>query len=1004
MLSVRGTTIWFPALHAAMLCTFLASAQETRLSDLNSRAVGLYKEGKYAEAESLESEAARIAEATLSPDDIRIAGVLVNLARIYGAQEKHAEEEPLYLHALRIDEKSLGPESPFVASILNNLGVLYKEESRYAEAEPLYKRSLAIREKIFGPDSASVATLLNNLGTVYDDQGKYTEAESNYQRALKIDVKVLRADDAGLATDLNNLAELYQKQGKYADAEPMFRQALQIYEKALGPDHVEVATALNNLGELYKEEGKFAEAEPLFQRSLAIREKALGPNHELVGAALNNLGGLDDKEGRYADAEPMFRRALQIEEQALGPGNPIVAEDANNLGLLYEEEGRFVDAEPLFQRTLDIDEKALGENHPDTAKALNNLASLYDFEGKYAQAEAFYRRSLAIEERALGAENPEVANTLNNLASLFSAEGKFDAAEPVYQRAFSSLFQRFQYNFSFMTEKERLGFLDTVNTWFPSYFSFVHRSWKLDPILTGSMYNVLLWEKGLIAHSVADMQRQIAASGDTQAIQLLVQLSAKRTQIAALLRIQPPDHDLWVRELNQLQSESAEIETSLVARSTTFAARRNLERATWQQVRDALGPREAAIEFVHFRYMDKKWTDTFFYAALIVTHATKDHPAYIFLGEDNEFEAKTLAKFQHLVQVRGIAVEQDTTLPGKDAYELIWRPLKPALSGKTRIYVSPDGVLNQVPLGIIPTPGNKLLMERYDLRLVSSTKDILGTRPPTAANSALLIGDPSFDLSEAQQRAAINRLSLPISETKLEIPALSLGNPRRGGANETQLPRLPGTAIEMNTVSAIMRRHGWKVGVYSGDAALKREVEQVDRPRVLHLATHGFFLPDQQATSTPVDSTAGIDDPMLRSGLYFAGADRTLAAQSTPDDLDDGVLTAAEAGSLNLTGTELVVLSACNTGQGEVKNGEGVFGLRRAFQEAGANAVLMSLWSVPDKETQELMQIFYSKWLAGTEKHEALRQAQLEMRAKVKRAFGGRDMPYYWGAFVLVGQ
>jgi CHAT domain-containing protein len=144
--------------------------------------------------------------------------------------------------------------------------------------------------------------------------------------------------------------------------------------------------------------------------------------------------------------------------------------------------------------------------------------------------------------------------------------------------------------------------------------------------------------------------------------------------------------------------------------------------------------------------------------------------------------------------------------------------------------------------------------------------------------------------------------------------------------------------------------------------------------------------------------------PMLRSGLYFAGADRTLAAQSTPDDLDNGVLTAAEAGSLNLTGTELVVLSACNTGQGDLKNGEGVFGLRRAFQEAGANAVLMSLWSVPDRETQELMQIFYSKWLAGTEKHEALRQAQLEMRAKVKRTYGGRDLPYYWGAFVLLGQ
>jgi CHAT domain-containing protein len=143
---------------------------------------------------------------------------------------------------------------------------------------------------------------------------------------------------------------------------------------------------------------------------------------------------------------------------------------------------------------------------------------------------------------------------------------------------------------------------------------------------------------------------------------------------------------------------------------------------------------------------------------------------------------------------------------------------------------------------------------------------------------------------------------------------------------------------------------------------------------------------------------------MLRSGLYFAAADRTLAGKPSPPGLDNGVLTALEAGNLNLTGTQLVVLSACDTGQGDVKNGEGVFGLRRALEEAGAQSVLMSLWSVPDKETLELMQRFYAKWLSGVEVHQALKDAQLEMREQVKLAHDGKDLPYYWGAFVLVGR
>jgi CHAT domain-containing protein len=407
----------------------------------------------------------------------------------------------------------------------------------------------------------------------------------------------------------------------------------------------------------------------------------------------------------------------------------------------------------------------------------------------------------------------------------------------------------------------------------------------------------------------------------------------------------------------------------------------------------------------------------------------------------------------------------------------------------------------------------------------------------SAPKTALLIGNPLFDLSANEQAAAERRLAADAGNGVLVASAASDASDRsnalagalvsdpshaftssrsRDMVAGQKLPPLPGTGAEVAAIAELMKAAGWKTELFTGQMALKRVVEEARSPRVVHLATHGFFLPDQQiayqkigqhpglgvaasglqpAAGSMAGGNAGIgagpnasggfaasgfatsnfEDPMLRSGLYFAGANRTLAGETSAQaaldgaskggsigagngpsigpnngasngagngmnsrtnnsavsgassgvanaatngassvangaangnesNVDNGVLTALEAGNLDLTGTELVVLSACNTGQGEVKNGEGVFGLRRALEEAGAQSVMMSLWSVPDKETLELMKLFYAKWLSGIEKHEALKQAQLEMRQRVRSEHDGHDLPYYWAAFVLVGK
>jgi tetratricopeptide (TPR) repeat protein len=1032
----------------------------TVAASLNSLAKLYKEEGRYAEAEPLYARALTIREKNLGPDDATVAAALNNLAALYDDQGRYAEAEPLYKRSLNIYEKALGSDHPTVATSLNNLGKLYMEEGRYAEAEPLYQRALAIREKTLGPDHPDLATPLDNLGALCHDEGRYAEAEALYKRALAIREKALGPDHPDAALSLNNLAVLYTDQGRYTDAGPLLLRALAIDEKTLGPDHPQVAAALNNLAALYKTQGRYAEAEPLYKRALAIREKALGLDHADVAISLNNLAELYEAQGRYADAEPLCKRALAIREKALGPDHPYLAISLNNLAELYRAQGRYADAEAPYKRALAIMEKDLGPDHPNVATSLNNLAALYDDQARYADAESIYKRALAIREKAFGSDHPDVATMLNNLgelyfrqsrytdaepllrralaireetlgtehpleglsllnlAALFYAEGQPTQAEPLFDQAFETLANQFQYYFTYMSEKERLAFLATVQYRFPEYFSFCLSYSRQFPALAGKMYDTVLWEKGFIAQSAAALRAKIQTGGDSEALSLLDKLTEKKSELAKLLSAAPgSDAQKQTERRKQivaLEQETNDLEEELVKRSGTLAEEKLLARATWQQVRSALKKDEAAVEIVSFPFYDAKGGPSpTCYVALIITPESRQ-PEIVVLGEIKDSASSPMEDYRLLVS----GLQERTSATGTKFYESFWQPLESALGTARRVYVSTDGVLNQVSLGVVPRDDGKLLMEAYDLRIVSSTKDLLRSAHPSASNIALLIGNPDFLLSPDQQRAAVARQRLRIGQQET-VPRVSGPDPPTilrsdtivRGACDPSPPRggvlcpLPATAIEVQSIASLLRARNWQVAIDQQENALEEVVKVAQHPRVLHLSTHGFFLSDHkmQQRQTSLQQPASLEDPMLHSGLFFAGADRVLGGDPPLADADNGVLTAYEATTLNLQGTELVVLSACETGLGQTQAGEGVFGLRRALQEAGAESVLMSMWSVPDKETQELMSLFYENWLSGMEKPEALRHAQMKEREQVEKRYG-KDLPYYWGAFVLVGR
>ena len=981
----------------------------------------LYKEqGRYAEAEPLYKRALAMREKALGPDHPIVAASLNNLAALYDDQGRYPEAEPLYKRALNIYEKSLGSDHLNVATALNNLGKLYKEQGRYAEAEPLYKRALAIREKALGPDHPQVATSLDNLAALYDDQGRYAEAEPLYRHALAMREKALGPDNSDVAISLNNLAVLYSEQGRYADAGPLLKRALAINEKALGPDHPQVAAALNNLAALYKKQGRYADAEPLYKHALAIREKALGPDHPDVAISLNNLAELYRTQGRYADAESPYQRALAIMEKALGPDHPNVATSLNNLAALYDDQARYADANPLYKRALAIRENALGPDSPDVATSLNNLGELYFKQGRYADAEPLLRHALAIREKALGPEHPLEGLSLMNLAALLYAEGQSAQAAPFFERAFETLANQFQYYFTYMSENERLAFLATVQYQFPEYFSFCLTYHRQFPELAGKMYDTVLWEKGFIAQSAAALHAKIQAGGDPEALRLLDRLTEKKSELANLASA-PAAAEVEKqaerrKQIAELEQETSDLEKELVKRSGTLAEEKRLARATWQQVRDALKKEESAVEIVSFPFYDaKNGPSPTYYVALIVTPESTQ-PKIVVLGEANDSAGAPMEDYRLLVS----GVQERAPAIGTKFYKSFWQPIESALGAARRVYVSPDGVLNQVSLGVVPRDDGKLLMEAYDLRIVSSTKDLLRSAHPSASNNALLVGNPQFLLSAERQRAAVARQRSQGGQQEAASEAASGPDPSASLRSDTLAVRgtcdpsppqggvlcpLPATGVEVQTIASLLRARNWQVAIDQQENALEEAVKAAQHPRVLHLSTHGFFLSDRQVKRKQnlPGQPPGQEDPMLRSGLFFAGADRVLGGEPPLADADNGVLTAYEAATLNLQGTELVVLSACETGLGQTQAGEGVFGLRRALEEAGAESVLMSMWSVPDKETQELMSLFYEKWLGGMDKHEALRAAQQEMRERVRTRYK-QDLPFYWGAFVLVGR
>lgn len=972
---------------------------------LNNLALIYSNKEEYDKAEPLYLEALTIRGKMVGKQHPDYAACLLNLAGLYAANGKYESAELLYLETKDILEKTLGKVHPDYARCLNNLAILYHYKGEYDNVEPLYLESLTIREKALGKEHPEYARNLNNLATLYCIKGEYDKAEQLFFEALTIQERVLGKQKPDYARSLNNLANLYLDQGDYYKAEALSLESLAILKKVLGKDDPECAGSLNTLATLYSIKGEYDKAELLMLEHKSIIEKVVGKEHPEYALSLNNLSMLYSAQGDLDNAKLMILESLAIKEKVLGKEHPDYALSLNNLAALYNDNAEHDKAEPLFVEALTIRERVFGKEHPDYAQSLINLATHYENKGDFNRAEHLYLEAKAIQEKAMGKEHPNYAENLNNLAHLYRDITQPKISEPYFTEA-SSITKRFlQKSAAYTSSQELEKLIALYQDKNDAFYSFNHQTTS-DSFRIAS-YNNALFYKGFALEMAIRLDQAMRSAPDS--------IRDIHSRWKGYNRLLAAELALPIAERTNavyLDSMSNVLEKVLLRAAPAFeVARRQI---VWQGVSDALRSSEAAIEFIHYHYSAKKDMDSTMYSALVTIPGGKA-PQFIPLCEARQLDALVYKSDG----IRANYLQNLYASPRKDGlptlHQLLWSPLDKLLreQGVKTVYYAPTGLLHRLNLSAIAEgKSGARLADTYKFVPMGSTRQLSVSQSverPIQLNGALIYGGVHYEMDSS---------AITIANASLNATAQDTTGGLFGFAYQTEAQRgenwdyLPGSEKEARYLDSLLRHQGINTTLRLGYQATEESFKQIGQngpsPSLLHIGTHGFFFPDPQDTSRRRATLSG-DEPvfkiseysMIRSGLKFAGSKYAWKnGHPLPGGHEDGILTAYEVSQMNLSNTQLVVLSACETGLGDIRGNEGVYGLQRAFRIAGAKNVLMSLWKVPDDATEKLMTRFYSNWLAEKKPlRESFEEAQKWLRGQK-----GLENPYYWAGFVLVGE
>lgn len=896
--------------------------------------------------------------------------------------------------ALAIREKIPGADHTETAASMLLVSRLSLTKNNLAQAESFAQQAIKTIAKASGADSLSSADALTALGRIRLAQANYAEAEMLYRQALDIRRKAAGADSVPVAVSLHQLALLYRAMNDYPKAEENFTTALSLNEKLLGENHFQTALALNNFGLFYYGAGDFDKALNFMQRSLAAKERLFPPNHREIGISFNNLGLIAWKKRDYEKAKAYYLRALSIFEIVNGPESDGVANILGNLGIIYKEsDGNLAKAEEYYKRSLAITEKIFGEYHQNTAFGATSLAILYRSAGDLERAEQFQLRAQAIYERVLGEYNHYSILSLGNLVRIYAAQGDVKRAVEHLKRLVKIHEKVIPLNLRIGSERQKIAYYKQTAR-FDNIITLHAELARSDESMRDLAVTTILQHKGRVLDAVSDSLSALRRRFDPEDRKLLDNLSDVNARLSKVIlsNRQKVSAEEQEKQVKALEAERDRLESEISRRSAGFYE--PSQPVTLGAVR-ALIPADAAlVEYAVYRPFKWKagerepnYGEPRYIAYIVRREGTAQ---WTDLGEAEAIDA-AIDEFRKALRDPKRA---DTQKLARAVDEKIMQPVRKLSGDAAHLLVSPDGELNLIPFEALVDEKRRYLIENYSFAYLTSGRDLLRMQRARASKGkSLIVANPAFGEPITTEQI-----------TKVAPTDAKTNSPQRKNMTatrnifDTYFAPLGGTITEARSIQALFPEASLLTGAQATEAALK----QFTAPLVLHVATHGFFLENTDEIKS-ADSTGNsnskmsdeTENPLLRSGLALAGANRRGSAAGG----DDGMLTALEASGLNLWGTKLVVLSACDTGLGEVKNGEGVYGLRRAFVLAGTESLVMSLWPVSDYTTRELMSGYYKNLKQGLGRGDSLRRIQLEMlRGKDRRH------PFYWAAFIQSGE
>jgi CHAT domain-containing protein/Tfp pilus assembly protein PilF len=950
------------------------SQRGREIGEMQRQIKELFVSGRFHEAHKAALQGLEYARLQFGAESLETARFLYDAGNGF-LRLGNAEAAKQYIQeAIRIYERELGADDTDIGYAFNSLAAIYMQLGQLGEAETCLKRVIAVWESKLQLGDATLALAYHNLGSVLIEQGRETEARPNIQRSIYIleNTRIPPEYEAAPGLFRLTLAKVERRLGNFSEALKIVTEAEEIIKSKLSAEHPDAIEAEKELADIYRGEGKFSECADHLKTVLKTQQKVYGPEHPEIAYTLNNLAGVYERLDMIREAEELYLKSFEMRKELLGSVHPDLATPLNNLGLLYARHRRHLESEQLLQQALEIREATLPEHHPDLVQTIHNLAIV------------------------------EIA--LRN----------FDKALLLMERALHLDEQLMEYRRRSSSELEKAISFQMIGRRFEVLVSMVCQFMTVTREALNIAFEAVIRRKGLMVESLASERTALKTNGD-----LFNKLRNTTNQLASLAiggpRTLPTS--TYVSTVEELENRLKKLEIEISANEDLASDTALDQESTLPIILASLPEETTLIEYVvcpiiDFRNLDfGEGANPHHYLAFVISGGTSPKTFLLDLGptqEINELIRQYRSELE-LIALRPINpeiecnAERNLSEVGREIYRRIFAPLESAIGDAKTIYIAPDEELNLLAVGSLKNFQDQYLVERYQIAYLATAKDLLRFRPGSGTGKGMFVfADPDYNLAPFEPRPDIELSSDDITSLAAFFRAHTWH-------------RLEGTREE---AQAIAKHLGDQVHIFLDKDAREDIVKQLTSPQILHLATHGFFLQNEYLeTGFPAliskrelfgDSVESSDKkiliqfpPLLRSGLVFAGAN--LASRCpVSGDVDDGILTALEVSALKLWDTDLVVLSACETGLGETSFGDSVIGLRRAFQVAGAQTLVISLWPVPDKDTTALMAVFYRNIRNGLGRARALQEATVEILNARRRHIGAAH-PFYWGAFICIG-